>query len=37
MNDTIDSVLRHRDVGRAKDFSAPRPIAMRCESAEPLG
>ena len=22
-NDTIDSVLRHREVGRAKDFSAP--------------
>jgi hypothetical protein len=22
-NDTIDSVLRHREVGRAKDLSAP--------------
>jgi len=22
-NDTIDSVLRHREVGRAKDVSAP--------------
>ena len=25
-NDTIDSVLRHREVGRAKDLSAPRRI-----------
>jgi len=23
-NDTIDSVLRHREVGRAKDLAAPR-------------
>jgi hypothetical protein len=25
-NDTIDSVLRHREVGRAKDLSAPPRI-----------
>jgi hypothetical protein len=24
-NDTIDSVLRHREVGRANDLSAPSP------------
>jgi len=31
-NDTIDSVLRHREVGRAKDLSAPPrvgPIDLR--------
>jgi hypothetical protein len=25
-DDTIDSVLRHREVGRVKDLSAPSPI-----------
>ena len=27
-NDTIDSVLRHREVGRAKDLSAPRYVVF---------
>jgi len=27
-NDTIDSVLQHREVGRAKDLSAPPRIIM---------
>jgi len=30
-NDTIDSVLRHREVGRAKDLSAP-PRIFRTQS-----
>ena len=29
-NDTIDSVLRHREVGRAKYLSAPPRISLRC-------
>jgi hypothetical protein len=27
-NDTIDSVLRHREIGRAKDLSAPLRILL---------
>jgi len=27
-NDTVDSVLRHWEVGRAKDLSAPRYIIV---------
>jgi len=27
-NDTINSVLRHREVGRAKDLSAPPHIIL---------
>ena len=32
MNDTIDSVLRHREVRRAKDFSAPPLIEFTSET-----
>jgi hypothetical protein len=28
-NDTIDTVLRHRDVGRAKDLSAPPVVPLK--------
>jgi len=31
-NDTIDSVLRHREVGRAKDLSAPPRTVKEGES-----
>ena len=33
-NDTIDSVLRHREVGRAKDLSAPPRIYNRLPEDE---
>ena len=37
-NDTIDSVLRHREVGRAKDLSAPPSkciLTLRCYRSTP--
>ena len=35
-NDTIDSVLRHREVSRAKDLSAP-PRSVRGQAATSHG
>jgi len=32
-SDTIDSVLRHQEVGRAKDLSAPPCINLSCHPA----